>query len=104
MMTYEQRTARAIQKASEQRAHVLAVAGREGVYQVRSASDPSERYYLTAKNAAHIECSCRAASYQLPCWHVEKLRSRLIREASRQAQPASAAESAADLLYGEEAA
>jgi hypothetical protein len=79
VMSTEQRTARAIQRASEQKARVRALRGRPGFYQVRSASDPAERYVVTASYGV-ITCSCKAASYGNDCWHAEKLRSRLIRE------------------------
>lgn len=75
-MTFEQRQARAIQRSSEQRAHVRSIPGRPGFYTVRSATDPSERYVVSVSGG----CSCRAASYGNVCWHAEKLRSRLIRE------------------------
>jgi hypothetical protein len=78
-MSYEQRTARAIQRASEQRAHVLALRGRPGFFVVRSATDPAERY-IVAVHYGDITCSCKAASYGNDCWHAEKLRNRLIRE------------------------
>lgn len=80
MMTIEQRQARAIQRASEQRAHVLAIAGRPGYFTVKSATDPSERYTVVAHNGI-VECSCKAASYGKVCWHRIKVENRLIREA-----------------------
>lgn len=83
-MTIEQRQARAIQRAFQQRAHVLALRGRPGFYQVRSASDPSDRYTLSVHDGL-IECSCKAAQFERPCWHVERLRNRLIREYGRNA-------------------
>jgi hypothetical protein len=80
MMTLEQRQARAIQRASEQKAHVLALRGRPGFYRVRSATDRSERY-VVAVHDGRAECSCRAASHGQSCWHAAKVKSRLIREA-----------------------
>jgi len=79
-MANEQRTARAMQRAREQRAHVLRIKGRPGFFRVRSATDRSERY-VVAVHDGRIECSCRAASYGQPCWHAAKVESRLIREA-----------------------
>src|SRR5947199_115975 len=61
MMPTDQRLARAIQKASEQRAHVLSLPGRPGFFQVRSATDASERYTV-AVHGADIACSCLAAA------------------------------------------
>ncbi len=78
MMTAEQRQVRAIQRVSEQRAHVLSVPGRPGFFQVRSATDPAERYIVSAVGG-QVVCSCRAAGYGNPCWHAERVRSRLIR-------------------------
>jgi hypothetical protein len=83
-VTNEQRQARAIQRASKQKAHVRALRGRPGFYQVKSATDPRERHTL-AVQAGAIVCSCAAAANGVPCWHVEKLRSCLIREAARAA-------------------
>jgi hypothetical protein len=79
MMSLDQRQVRAVQKATQQRAHVLRIPGRPGFFQVRSATDTAERYTVSVQGT-EIVCSCRAASYQQPCWHAEKLRNRLIRE------------------------
>lgn len=97
-MTNEQRTARAIQRATEQRAHVLSIPGRPGFYRVRSATDPAERYVVSAA-AGEVVCSCRAASYGQPCWHAERLRSRLIREAGQQQRAVRASGVTAIALY-----
>jgi hypothetical protein len=80
MMTFEQRTARAIQRASEQRAHVLSIPGRPGFFTVKSATDPAERYIVAAHRDGRVECSCKAASYGNPCWHAVKVENRLMRE------------------------
>lgn len=85
-MTYDQRQARAIQKAAEQKAHVWAMPGRPGFFTVRSATDATEKYVVAVSPAGEVQCSCRAAAYQQPCWHAERLRSRLIREAGRQCE------------------
>jgi hypothetical protein len=78
-MSVEQRQARAIQRASEQKARVRALRGRPGFYQVKSATDPHERH-IVAVHDGQIECSCTAASYGNPCWHAVKVESHLIRE------------------------
>jgi hypothetical protein len=80
MMTFEQRQARAIQRATEQRAHVLAIPGRPGFFTVKSATDASERYIVAVGRDGRVECSCKAAAYGQPCWHACKVESRLIRE------------------------
>jgi len=85
-MRLAQRQARAIQKATEQRAHVWALPGRPGFYQVRSATDAAERYVVAVEADGRITCSCPAGGYDLPCWHAEKLRTRRIREARRRRQ------------------
>jgi len=95
VMTFEQRTARAIQKAAEQRAHVLSIPGRPGYYQVRSATDASERY-IVSTHGGQVACSCRAAAAHNPCWHQAKVENRLLREAARRHVTAP---SAADLLW-----
>lgn len=79
MMTTDQRTARAIQRATEQRAHVLSIPGRPGFFTVKSATDPSDKYTVSARGG-RVECSCKAAAYGNPCWHAVKVESRLIRE------------------------
>jgi len=82
MMTTDQRQARAIQRATEQSAHVLRIPGRPGFYQVRSATDKAERYVVTAQSG-RVECSCKAASYGQSCWHAVKVENRIIRETAR---------------------
>jgi hypothetical protein len=83
MMTNDQRQARAIQRATEQRAHVLSIPGRPGFYTVRSATDPADKYTVVAK-AGTVQCSCKAAAYGQPCWHAVKVETRLIRESRRE--------------------
>ena len=85
MMTHQQRQAGAIQRATEQPAHVLALPGRPGFYNVRSATDVAERYAVGVAGDA-IECSRPAAAYANPCWHAEQPGSLLIRE-SRSKRP-----------------
>jgi hypothetical protein len=79
-MTFEQRYARAIQRASEQRAHVLSVPGRPGYFTVKSATDPTERYTVAVSRDGRAQCSCKAASYGNPCWHAVKVENRVMRE------------------------
>jgi hypothetical protein len=79
-MTFEQRQARAIQRASEQRAHVLSVPGRPGYFTVKSATDPADRSTVAVSRNGRVQCSCKAASYGQPCWHAVKVENRLIRE------------------------
>jgi hypothetical protein len=78
-MTTEQRTARAILKASQQRARVRPIQGRPGFFLVRSASDPKE-HYVVAAHGGQVECSCKAAEYGNPCWHKVKTENYLIRQ------------------------
>jgi hypothetical protein len=80
MMTTDQRTARAIQRASEERAHVWGMQGRPGFYTVKSATDASERYTVAVSRDGRVECSCRAAFHGNPCWHAAKVENRLIRQ------------------------
>jgi hypothetical protein len=82
-MTTDQRLARAIQRATEQRAHVLSIPGRPGFYQVRSATDAAEWYTVSARGG-RVECSCKAAEHGFPCWHAVKVEGRLIRESRKE--------------------
>jgi hypothetical protein len=82
MMSLEQRTARALKRASEVRAHVRRVPGRPGFYTVKSATDPSERHVVSAVGGL-VECSCSAASYGNPCWHRIKVENYLLRLQAR---------------------
>jgi len=82
MMTLEQRQARALQRASEQRARVRPLDGYQGVFVVRSATTPGERHTLVVCPDGRIECSCKAAAYGNACWHVEKVRRHLQRKES----------------------
>lgn len=79
-MTFEQRQARAIQRASEQPAHVLSIPGRPGFFTVKSATDLAERYTVAVSHDGRAQCSCKAASYGNLCWHAVKVENRLIRE------------------------
>ena len=84
-MTFEQRQARAIQRASEQRAHVLSIPGRPGYYAVKSATGTTDRYTVAVSSDGRVACSCKAASYGNPCWHAVKVENRLMREAKEAA-------------------
>jgi len=86
MMTFEQRQARAIQKAAEQRAHVLAIPGRSGYFTVKSATDPAERYTVAVSRDGRVQCSCKAAEQGFPCWHAAATEARLYREAAVEAR------------------
>ena len=73
-------SARANQRAHDQRVHIFAVPGRPGYFTTRSKSDPRERYSLVA-GANEVACSCKGFQYYKTCKHSEALLNRLAREA-----------------------
>lgn len=81
-MTVAELEARAISRAREEHIHIFAVPGRQGVYQTSSKSEPGRKYTLVAKGGIEA-CSCRGFEFRQSCKHVEALRNRLAREASR---------------------
>lgn len=74
--------ARAHQRAYDQRVHIFAVPGREGVYTTRSKSEPHVRYSLVARDG-EVACSCAGFAYRQSCKHSEALKNRLGRESVR---------------------
>ena len=78
-MTPETLSARAIQRAFDQRVRVFPLSGRPGCYVARSKTDPSIRYTLVVGPEGVIGCSCQGFAYRQSCKHAEALRNRLAR-------------------------
>jgi len=82
-MTTAELTARAIQRAHDEHVQIRKTA-RPGVYQTSSKSQPGVKYTLVAGDGI-TACSCAGYGYRQSCKHVEALRNRLAREATRPA-------------------
>jgi hypothetical protein len=95
-MNPAQLEARANQRARDEHVHIFAIPGRPGVYTTKSKSDPAARYTLVSRGGID-GCSCTGYAYRQSCKHLEALRNRLAREATRRAPRAATS----NLLYAE---
>jgi hypothetical protein len=97
-MTTAELQARAIQRAHDEHVYIRRTP-RPGVYHTRSKSEPVFRHTLVVEGS-DVACSCRGYEYRQSCKHVEALRNRLAREASRHSARRLSPFSYAEPLHG----